>query len=554
MSSRTRRSGFITAVMIAAGLFLHPGEGRTGGFAGSSPGLTTCEFPDAVPATAAPVPVTVVLTGESGPVAGATVTVSILVDAGALDPVQPRSASAVTDASGTAVPTFDHGIWGAATIRLRTSWNGTVLCTSAPLEVTAGPKFAFHVQESMPSACSSAPGGPCLGYATRATTGHAYVVYLVVAQADPARGVSGMSCGLDYDSHPRSGVDVTGWDLCADGLGFTLPGPNGDWPAAGSAIRIAWSQCDDRTVAGYEDQGVNAVAGALYLYAWSENILSVTPNGLIPGSPPELLFGDCEGREVPVSPSNLGSVAFSGDGSLAGSNPCDEHVEFPPPPPPLPPPPPPRPKKNRASIVLHIGGMVSPTQGCAAAPQHPADVVTAAPASLDGSDEYFVYLMCTPAGGDSGGFRGMQVGIRYDEDSPGRRGLAVHSWHACSDLDFSQDEWPAPESGTTLTWVDCRRESLVVGGYLDVTAYAPSIMAIAPFNATGVVKVANCGGAELTIDLNQNSAQVGWISLGGASLGTDSDGCNPAMEDCVRPTAVRPVTWGKLKTIYRSGN
>jgi hypothetical protein len=44
---------------------------------------------------------------------------------------------------------------------------------------------------------------------------------------------------------------------------------------------------------------------------------------------------------------------------------------------------------------------------------------------------------------------------------------------------------------------------------------------------------------------------AGWVSLGGAALGLDSDGCNPALEPCVRSVvATEPITWGALKTKY----
>ncbi len=53
------------------------------------------------------------------------------------------------------------------------------------------------------------------------------------------------------------------------------------------------------------------------------------------------------------------------------------------------------------------------------------------------------------------------------------------------------------------------------------------------------------------IDQELDAGSVGWTSFGGAARGADADGCNPAVEDCNPPVAVRSTTWGRLKQQYR---
>ena len=75
-------------------------------------------------------------------------------------------------------------------------------------------------------------------------------------------------------------MDVFGWYLCAD-LEFTNGGDNGEWPAAGGGNRMTWvmtTNCQQHIIAGYESEGVHAIAGAFYIYAYDEDLLYVQPN------------------------------------------------------------------------------------------------------------------------------------------------------------------------------------------------------------------------------------------------------------------------------------
>ena len=203
-------------------------------------------------------------------------------------------------------------------------------------------------------------------------------------------------------------------------------------------------------------------------------------------------------------------------------------------------------------MILHIGAVTPLRLACASAPASEHDVVTQAAAAPDGSASYFVYLLATPSDSSADpqhGLLGMQVGIDYDVDTPGNRGLQVGSWRSCAEMEFQGSGWPAPKTGNTITWGvgSCQNTPLVTAGYFYVTAYDASTMSLVGFPSTGVVKAADCNGAEFVLNQVLSTSEVGWISLGGGHIGPDTDGCNPALEPCDRVTASTPTTWGRLK-------
>lgn len=83
-----------------------------------------------------------------------------------------------------------------------------------------------------------------------------------------------------------------------------------------------------------------------------------------------------------------------------------------------------------------------------------------------------------------------------------------------------------------------------------MTAYGPSTLSIAPFPPTGKIKTADCSAAETVLDRSLGIDRAGWISFGGGSRGVDTDGCNPILTPCADVTAVKPITWGRLKTRF----
>jgi sugar lactone lactonase YvrE len=185
---------------------------------------------------------------------------------------------------------------------------------------------------------------------------------------------------------------------------------------------------------------------------------------------------------------------------------------------------------------------------------NPSAVVTSAQARSDGTAQYYVYLLAAsqvrlPSVDNTStpGLTGLQLGIEYSSD-----GLKVLAWQSCGNLEFPNPDWPGPGSGNTITWGkgDCHEEPLVTAGYFHVTSYSPSILDVVGFPATGLVKVANCEGAEGIADVPLDMANVGWISFGGAAVGGDRDGCNPLRESCLRVTPVQRTTWGRLKTRF----
>lgn len=212
------------------------------------------------------------------------------------------------------------------------------------------------------------------------------------------------------------------------------------------------------------------------------------------------------------------------------------------------------------TLLLHIGP-VAGSDACEQAPSTPEAIVTSAPANPDGSADYYVYLLGTPAYPEHGeaGLMGMMFGITYDENTPDHPGLAVHSWQRCwtparagFGLEFPTEDWPAPGSGNVLTWrgdyVCGFQPPFITGGYFYVTAYGPSVMAIQSNPGTGRLSVCDCVANEFVVEVDPGRA--GWVSLGGAGLGTDSDGCNPVLEPCLGPDPVESSTWGKMKTRY----
>ncbi len=142
-------------------------------------------------------------------------------------------------------------------------------------------------------------------------------VYVVVANADASDGVAGLSVGLTYDEVAGAGVDIFDWTLCAD-LDFPSSGAHGIWPASEGGNRITWvtpTNCQDTEIA---PDGVHAVAGALYVYAYDDDFLALDLNRNVPT--PELTVADCDAAETDIGLTSVGYLAV---GSGTGCSPCD---------------------------------------------------------------------------------------------------------------------------------------------------------------------------------------------------------------------------------------
>ena len=176
---------------------------------------------------------------------------------------------------------------------------------------------------------------PCSQYATAGSTGTPYNAYLTVAAPSSLTehpGVLALSCGILYQDGELGGatrfdgvgVDVYQWSLC--NAGTEVPnGPTGlledEWPASGGGNRMVLFDCQLSTVPGYESEGVVAVFGTFYVYAYSQDVFEITPNNnLLSG--PELQVVDCERGPTNLDDGAAGFLTFSADGSVPGCNPC----------------------------------------------------------------------------------------------------------------------------------------------------------------------------------------------------------------------------------------
>lgn len=185
-----------------------------------------------------------------------------------------------------------------------------------------GTWILLHSRPNHTGACTpESQGGaeptdlPCSSYDTSALVGEGTLIYLV-AHTTVETGVRGLSCGIDY-SGSFSGIpsDYVSFDYCGDGLVFPSP----DWPGPGSGTRITWSTCQDTDVGG---EGVNAIAGAFYVYAYGMDTFKVIENNTYTAGP-ELLVADCNASVISLDPNtDVASVAFTSDGSVAGATPC----------------------------------------------------------------------------------------------------------------------------------------------------------------------------------------------------------------------------------------
>jgi hypothetical protein len=172
------------------------------------------------------------------------------------------------------------------------------------------------------------PTIPCSTYNLTWPVGLATETYLVIAKVpDAVKGIAGVSCGILYDNALGSGVDVFGWTLCAD-LEFTNGAltcppdlPPCEWPISGGGNRITWvstTNCQRTVIA---PDGVHAIAGAFYLYAYGPDIFRLTPNLNL--QIPELAVADCNASTtyLPMDGSATGWLGFG----QPGCNPCAEY-------------------------------------------------------------------------------------------------------------------------------------------------------------------------------------------------------------------------------------
>jgi len=152
-----------------------------------------------------------------------------------------------------------------------------------------------------------------------------YTVYLVVTYADTSSGVAGVQFGIDYDPRDGEGIDILGWTRCSDNE-FASPGPNGAWPSAGSGLIAIWNiagNCQRGVVPGHLEEGVHAVVGAFYVFAYEADVLRVTPDYPRPGNDQRYAVVDCRAISTELQETAMPTATF-GDPGEKPCNPCIE--------------------------------------------------------------------------------------------------------------------------------------------------------------------------------------------------------------------------------------
>lgn len=191
------------------------------------------------------------------------------------------------------------------------------------------PVIAFHLTDLVTKGiCTdNSPGNTtCDTYIVDAPLNESRLLYLVVARAaydttSTVASIAGLDCGIEYNGESGVGIDVFQWTLCAD-LEFVNAGPRGEWPEAGGGTRLTWDpgvNCQEEPLAS---QGIHAVAGAFYVFAYDEDQFKVTPNRNIPF--PGLTVANCQSAATGLdTTAAAGCAGIVGFGGAASHNPCD---------------------------------------------------------------------------------------------------------------------------------------------------------------------------------------------------------------------------------------
>lgn len=175
------------------------------------------------------------------------------------------------------------------------------------------------------NACSRPTARPsCSGIVSNgALAPTTYFAYLLVVDGDPAAGIAGVQCGIQYLGAAGVGVDVFSWTNCA-----TLEFPMAGWPAPGTGTIITWdptTHCQQIEPGG-AGTGVVATAGYFYCAAYTPDVLTVIPR------PADLAakVASCGALEDTIDsptvhhvPPHLGFASFSLGASVPGYAPCE---------------------------------------------------------------------------------------------------------------------------------------------------------------------------------------------------------------------------------------
>jgi hypothetical protein len=149
---------------------------------------------------------------------------------------------------------------------------------------------------------------PCSDFVVNRPSPSGYYTFLVATKVDSTVGISGLSCGISMPV-----FIAASWHLCADNE-FRF----GPWPLDGGGNRIEWSadNCQRREYEQFEEDGVRAVPGYFYVYAYGNSSLGITPNYAAGDS--QLVVADCNDDDMIVEIGG-GVIGF---GTTPGFNPC----------------------------------------------------------------------------------------------------------------------------------------------------------------------------------------------------------------------------------------
>lgn len=205
-----------------------------------------------------------------------------------------------------------------------------VVAAASAVPATAGTQdnavISLHVKSHAVKAievCTTANPNtnlvPCSQYVLTGGLSTALDAYLVVANAAAGAGIGGLSCGIEYNGNTGEGVGVFAWTLCAD-LEFKNSGPDGEWPQSHGGNRITFettTNCQRVEIGG---EGVHAVAGAFYVYAYGDDTFRVTPNRNLVN--PELAVADCAASETQLDTTGTKSATAAFGAATGAFNPC----------------------------------------------------------------------------------------------------------------------------------------------------------------------------------------------------------------------------------------
>ena len=93
---------------------------------------------------------------------------------------------------------------------------------------------------------------------------------------------------------------------------------------------------------------------------------------------------------------------------------------------------------------------------------------------------------------------------------------------------------------------------MVLVGFFWVEVHGPAAMQLVdwPYYGGQPIQIATCPNHVYEMETLPQS-RCGWISVGGATIGTDSDGCNPMLGPCgPGPVPTQTTTWGKIKSRF----